>query len=94
MYMCSTAVRNPVGIRPQSDAQQVIARGTIIAQLVHIGAMYTPWLGDVLGASPVSFAQWLNLLGLALSVLVVMELHKWFRSGFTLKPAGYLTAAG
>jgi hypothetical protein len=51
--------------------------GTLAAQLIHIGAMYTPWLGDVLGASPVSFAQWLTLLGLALLVMLVMELHKW-----------------
>jgi Ca2+-transporting ATPase len=54
--------------------------GTVIAQLIHIGAMYTPWLGDVLGASPVSFEQWLTLLGLALSVMVVMELHKLIRA--------------
>ena len=58
--------------------------GTIAAQLIHIGAMYTPWLGDVLGASPVSFKQWLTLLGLALSVLLVMELHKWFRARLTI----------
>ena len=58
--------------------------GTVIAQLVHIGAMYTPWLGDVLGASPVSFEQWLTLLGLALSVMVVMELHKWIRARMTI----------
>ena len=58
---------------------KLLLAGTVIAQLVHIGAMYTPWLGDVLGASPVSFEQWLTLLGLALSVMVVMELHKWIR---------------
>jgi len=73
---------------------KLLLGGTIVAQLVHIGAMYTPWLGDVLGASPVSFAQWVSLLGLALSVLVVMELHKWFRVRFTIKPAACLTAAG
>lgn len=56
--------------------------GTAIAQLVHIGAMYTPWLGNVLGASPVTFEQWLTLLGLALSVLLVMELHKWIRTRY------------
>jgi magnesium-transporting ATPase (P-type) len=56
--------------------------GTIAAQFIHIGAMYTPWLGDVLGASPVTFQQWLTLLGLALSVLFVMELHKWIRARF------------
>ena len=58
--------------------------GTVIAQLVHVGAMYTPWLGNVLGASPVSFEQWLTLLGLALSVMLVMELHKWIRARFAI----------
>ncbi len=58
---------------------KLLLGGTLIAQLVHIGAMYTPWLGDVLGASPVSFQQWLTLLVLALSVMVVMELHKLLR---------------
>ena len=66
---------------------KLLLGGTIIAQLVHIGAMYTPWLGDVLGASPVTFEQWLMLLGLALSVMVVMELHKWIRARFTIEPA-------
>ena len=58
---------------------KLLLGGTVIAQLVPIGAMYTPWLGDVLGASPVTFEQWLTLLGLALSVMLVMELHKWLR---------------
>ncbi|MCP4982074.1 MAG: HAD-IC family P-type ATPase [Gammaproteobacteria bacterium] len=73
---------------------KLLLGGTCIAQLVHIGAMYTPWLGDVLGASPVTFEQWLSLLGLALSVLVVMELHKWFRSRFTAVSEGPGTAGG
>ena len=54
--------------------------GTLVAQLIHIGSMYTPWLGDVLGVHPVSFLQWLGLLVLAVSVMLVMELHKGFRS--------------
>jgi len=59
---------------------KLLLMGTLIAQLLHIGAMYTPWLGDVLGVQPVSFLQWLGLLALALSVMLVMELHKGFRS--------------
>ncbi len=65
--------------------------GTLAAQGVHIGAMYTPWLGDVLGASPVSLAQWSLLLLFALSVLGVMEAHKWLRArlaGEPGRPAG------
>jgi len=53
--------------------------GTIAAQLVHIGAMYTPGLRDVLGVQPVSFEQWAELLVLALILLAVMELYKALR---------------
>ena len=64
---------------------KLLLGGTVIAQLVHIGAMYTPWLGDVLGASPVTFEQWLTLLGLALSVMLVMELHKIYWARFVAR---------
>jgi Ca2+-transporting ATPase len=53
--------------------------GTLAAQLVHIGAMYTPMLRDMLHIQPVSFEHWLTLLGLALVVLAVMEIHKALR---------------
>lgn len=54
----------------------ILLIGTIAAQLIHIGAMYTPWLSDILHIQPVSPENWIRLLGLALTVLVVMELHK------------------
>jgi hypothetical protein len=38
--------------------------------------MYTPWISDVLGIQPVPMEHWLELLGLALTVTIVMELHK------------------
>jgi Ca2+-transporting ATPase len=53
--------------------------GTLIAQLVHVAAMYTPGLSEVLGTLPVSFEHWLTLLGIALQILLVMELHKGVR---------------
>ncbi|WJW74324.1 HAD-IC family P-type ATPase [Thiohalobacter sp. IOR34] len=53
--------------------------GTLTAQLIHIGAMYTPGIREILRIQPVSPQHWLQLLGLTLSVLVVMELHKWLR---------------
>jgi calcium-translocating P-type ATPase len=53
--------------------------GTIAAQLVHIGAMYTPGLREVLGVHPVSAQHWLELLALATAILVAMELHKFLR---------------
>jgi magnesium-transporting ATPase (P-type) len=50
--------------------------GTVVAQLIHIGAMYTPWISDVLHIQPVSLEHWATLLAAALSILVVMELYK------------------
>ena len=59
--------------------------GTVIAQLIHIAAMYTPWISDVLHIQPVSFSEWLNLLMMAFSILMVMELHKLYRRYFSYK---------
>ena len=63
----------------------ILLFGTIAAQLIHIGAMYTPWINDVLHIQPVSIEHWLELLGLALVILLVMELHKYFRFHIPLK---------
>jgi hypothetical protein len=61
--------------------------GTAAAQLVHIAAMYTPWISDVLRIQPISPQHWLELLGLAVTVLVVMELHKAVRRQSVWRPA-------
>jgi len=57
----------------------ILLIGTAVAQLVHIGAMYTPWINDVLQIQPVSLQHWLELLALALTVLLAMEIHKVVR---------------
>ncbi len=48
-----------------------------IAQCVHIAALYTPGLSDVLGLQPVSWEQWGAMAGVALLLLGAEELHKW-----------------
>ena len=53
--------------------------GTLAAQLIHIGAMYTPWISDVLHIQPVSLDYWFDLLLVAITVLIVMEIHKLLR---------------
>ena len=54
----------------------ILLMGTAAAQLIHIGAMYTPWIRDVLQIQPIPFMHWLELLGIAMIVLIVMEIHK------------------
>lgn len=57
----------------------VLVLGTLGAQMVHILAMYTPWLGGVLNIGPVSLEHWARLLALALAVLIAMEAYKMVR---------------
>jgi P-type Ca2+ transporter type 2C len=59
---------------------RILFFGTILSQLGHIGAMYTPFLKDVLGVSPVSFQDWFTLFFLGLTILLAMEIYKFLRS--------------
>ncbi|NOZ11524.1 MAG: HAD-IC family P-type ATPase [Gammaproteobacteria bacterium] len=51
--------------------------GTLAAQLIHIGAMYTPGLRDILDIQPVSLSTWVTLLLLACAALLASEFHKF-----------------
>jgi magnesium-transporting ATPase (P-type) len=77
VFNCRSEIRSTFRHNPLRNP--ILLIGTVAAQLVHIGAMYTPWISDVLRIQPVSPQHWLELLGLALSILVVMELHKAIR---------------
>ena len=77
VFNCRSEVRSVFRHNPLRNP--ILLIGTAVAQLVHIGAMYTPWISDVLHIQPVTPQHWLELLGLALTVLIVMELHKAVR---------------
>ena len=57
---------------------KLLLLGILIAQSIHIGAMYTDGLSELLGLSPVSLQQWGYLLVVALILIVVDEGHKWW----------------
>lgn len=63
----------------------ILMFGTLGAQLFHIAALYIPGLQIILDTQPVSFEQWFYLFGLALVLLVIMELHKWIQQFKTSK---------
>ncbi|MCW8910859.1 MAG: HAD-IC family P-type ATPase [Gammaproteobacteria bacterium] len=52
--------------------------GMLTAQSIHIGAMYTPGLKEILQIQSVSLDQWFNLLCIALTLIAVDELHKLY----------------
>ena len=53
--------------------------GTLAAQTIHIAAMYTPGLSDVLYIKPVSLTEWSVLLAIALIPMLIIEVEKWVR---------------
>jgi len=83
VFNCRSEVRSV--FRHNLLGNPILLIGTVIAQLVHIGAMYTPWISDVLHIQPVTSEHWLELLGIALTVLVVMEIHKFVRRQFLIE---------
>lgn len=54
----------------------LLLAGILVAQGIHIGAMYTPGLSDALQLSPISLTQWLILLATASVLFIVDEVHK------------------
>lgn len=53
------------------------------AQLLHISTMYIPWLGKILGTSPLPAEHWLMLLGVAALLLVFNDVEKAVRARLT-----------
>ncbi|SDK18490.1 cation-translocating P-type ATPase [Microbulbifer yueqingensis] len=60
--------------RQRFFANPVLLLGTLAAQGLHILAMYSPLMQQVLGASPVTLEHWGALLAVALLQLLAMEL--------------------
>jgi magnesium-transporting ATPase (P-type) len=71
---CRSEVRSLFQLSPLRNSMLFL--GTAIAQLLHIVALYTPGLRDVLQLQPVSFLEWAVLLLLALPLFGIMEADK------------------
>ncbi|MBM3324255.1 MAG: HAD-IC family P-type ATPase [Calditrichaeota bacterium] len=56
----------------------ILIFGVLVAQTVHILSMQLPFMQAVLSTQPIKLAQWVAILGMAMIILVVMEIFKWF----------------
>jgi magnesium-transporting ATPase (P-type) len=67
----------------------------VAAQVLHVSSFYIPWLRDTLEVQPVTLGQWLLLMLLGSSVLVVMEIDKWIcRRQSTMRGAALVPDQG
>ena len=55
----------------------ILLAGAITAFCIHVAAMHTPFGQMLLDAEPIAGKHWGVLLLLSLTILPVMELHKW-----------------
>ncbi|WP_276481779.1 cation-translocating P-type ATPase [Paraflavitalea pollutisoli] len=58
---------------------KLIVVGVLLAQGIHILAAYIPGLNDTLQLEPVRMNEWLVLLGLSCTIVLVMEVFKFFK---------------
>lgn len=56
----------------------ILLGGSILAFLAHMAAMHIPFMQQILRVEPVDFVTFISLLGLALTIFIVMEIHKWW----------------
>jgi magnesium-transporting ATPase (P-type) len=59
--------------------------GTLTAMGVHAAALYTPFLQQLLDVALPRPEDWLSLVGMAASIVVVMEAHKALRARWPLE---------
>ncbi|MBT4520209.1 MAG: HAD-IC family P-type ATPase [Halieaceae bacterium] len=59
--------------------------GMLTAQAIHISAMYIPGLSSILVLEPVTLSLWAQLLSIALLLILVDELHKYWHNRSVIK---------
>jgi magnesium-transporting ATPase (P-type) len=57
----------------------ILVFGVLAAQGIHILSMQIPFMQKILRVEPVTFNEWLYILALAVPMIFVMEVFKYFR---------------
>lgn len=73
---CRSEMKSIFQLSPLTNPLLIL--GVALAFAVHLTAMYTPWFQRVLAVQPVDNRLWCILIGLALLIVPVVEIHKWF----------------
>lgn len=73
---CRSETRSAFALSPLRSP--VLFFGTLGAFLLHVIAMYVPFLQDMLYTQPVEPWLWLVAIGVSVLIVPVIELHKWW----------------
>jgi magnesium-transporting ATPase (P-type) len=73
---CRSETKSAFALSPLRSP--ILLLGALAAFLIHLASMYLPFMQSVLGTEPVSLTTWLVVIGLSVSVVPAVELHKWW----------------
>lgn len=82
-WNCRSETKSLFVTNPFSNTYLVGATITIF--LLHLLAVYNPLFQSFLHTTPLTIAEWLKILPMALSIIVVEEIRKFLQSVFTSK---------
>lgn len=63
----------------------ILVFGVLFAQLLHITCMHIPIMQHILKVEPILIQEWFYTLLLAVPILLVMEIYKWWNRKYNLK---------
>jgi Ca2+-transporting ATPase len=58
-----------------------LAYGLVASIMAHVAAIYAPPFQWLLSTEPISGSEWLLIVAISLSVVAIVEIDKWMRSG-------------
>jgi P-type Ca2+ transporter type 2C len=73
---CRSESRSAFSMSPLRSP--VLFFGTLGAFLVHVVAMHVPFLQDLLETKPVDMWVWIMAIGVSITIIPAIELHKWW----------------
>ena len=73
---CRSETRSAFALSPLRSP--VLFFGTLGAFLIHVAAMYVPFLQNTLSTSPVNALSWSVAIGVSMLIVPAIELHKWW----------------
>jgi magnesium-transporting ATPase (P-type) len=73
---CRSETRSAFALSPLRSP--VLFFGTLGAFLIHVTAMYVPFLQDMLSTTPVGLSLWSVAIGVSVLIVPAVELHKWW----------------
>lgn len=73
---CRSETKSALAISPLRSP--MLFFGTLGALLLHVVAMYVPFMEDILGTRPLDWQQWAIAIFVSALVVPAVELHKWW----------------